>query len=435
MLSEIFQEGVSDSEGTVTRPVIRSRGEAEICVLVDLPLDQFVPLGSTERYTFFVRALARRAAVKIIFVGSRPASVAGLEDMNGMVASVDATSPVARPSRLWVSRLQFARHFLLDRFPLITQPRIRPRELLRLIGSTRSVVVLCYRLMHLPLALPRSLRSVAVIEEATDRYPVGFFAAGKERWRRLAWRAEQRKTERTYRDLDRRAAAVVAISGAEADHLREFFRYAPVHVVPDGIDIDYFRPAEIPNGGHPPIDVLVVGDFNSPFNSAGACQVYEACRTRESNHRRHWAFIGPGAPPIRHPNDPHVEIPGYVHDLRPYYARAKTVLVPASRATGIKKTLLQAWAMERPVVASSAAGASLGGQDGIDMLVGSEPDRIAEQIERLLRDKELRDRIRGNGAARVREEHNLSRISEQFADLVLQATRPRQPEGAKCLRG
>ena len=52
-------------------------------------------------------------------------------------------------------------------------------------------------------------------------------------------------------------------------------------------------------------------------------------------------------------NDPFVTVTGFVDDMRPWLARASLMVCPMVMGSGIKNKVLEALAMERPVVATT----------------------------------------------------------------------------------
>jgi glycosyltransferase involved in cell wall biosynthesis len=68
-----------------------------------------------------------------------------------------------------------------------------------------------------------------------------------------------------------------------------------------------------------------------------------------------------------------LEVRSDVDDLRPCYERCDLALVPSFGSSGIKTTLLQAWASRRLVVTTSSAAATVAGRHGQDLLAGDSP--------------------------------------------------------------
>jgi glycosyltransferase involved in cell wall biosynthesis len=83
---------------------------------------------------------------------------------------------------------------------------------------------------------------------------------------------------------------------------------------------------------------------------------------------------------------PNIVVTGTVPDVRPYLANARVVVAPLRIARGIQNKVLEALAMARPVVATTAA---LDGLDGVaesGAKAANDPDSFAKAIIELLRD-------------------------------------------------
>ncbi len=81
-----------------------------------------------------------------------------------------------------------------------------------------------------------------------------------------------------------------------------------------------------------------------------------------------------------------VRFTGRVPEVAPYYAGADVVVVPLREGAGTRIKVLEAFAHERPVVATPAAVAGLEVRDGVTVLLGDDPAQLARHAARLLRD-------------------------------------------------
>ena len=81
---------------------------------------------------------------------------------------------------------------------------------------------------------------------------------------------------------------------------------------------------------------------------------------------------------------------GAVPDVRPYLAGADVALVPLTIARGVQNKVLEAMAMELPVVLTSGAATGIDAQDGLHFAVADEDQALAERTIALLQDREAR---------------------------------------------
>jgi len=79
-----------------------------------------------------------------------------------------------------------------------------------------------------------------------------------------------------------------------------------------------------------------------------------------------------------------VVVTGAVDDVRPYLAHAKLAVAPLRIARGIQNKVLEAMAMGKYVVATSAAMEGIPYNETLDVSVGDEVDVVIKQLEELL---------------------------------------------------
>ncbi len=192
-----------------------------------------------------------------------------------------------------------------------------------------------------------------------------------------------------FRPLVRRARIVLCPSRALADDARRLGA-REVRVVPNGVDL----PEEVGEPDEPP-HVLFVGRL-SPEKG-----VEELLEATEGMPR---VVVGDG--PLR---DSVPDAVGFVppRDLGPYYERAAVVVCP-SRREGYGVVAREAMAHGRPVVASAVGGLLDAVEDGVTgvLVPARDPAALRQALERLLADRELRERL--GAAARERAQRELS---------------------------
>lgn len=95
---------------------------------------------------------------------------------------------------------------------------------------------------------------------------------------------------------------------------------------------------------------------------------------------------------------PGVTVTGSVPDLRPYLESAAVFVAPLRFASGMQNKILEAMAMELPVVTTpvAAQGFSVDDEDP-PLLVGSQPEEIAAHITRIIRDPGTAQRLGAEG--------------------------------------
>jgi glycosyltransferase involved in cell wall biosynthesis len=116
---------------------------------------------------------------------------------------------------------------------------------------------------------------------------------------------------------------------------------------------------------------------------------------------------------------PGVEVIGQVPDVRPYYAQAAVVVAPLRLARGVQNKLLEALAMGKALVASSATLAGLKAQPGVHLLRADSPIEWETAISQLLEDRSLREQLGAAGRQYVEDNHRWDQCLEPLRQLLL----------------
>ncbi|MFM2125677.1 MAG: hypothetical protein RL328_2128 [Acidobacteriota bacterium] len=100
------------------------------------------------------------------------------------------------------------------------------------------------------------------------------------------------------------------------------------------------------------------------------------------NHTRFWDLQHPG-----------VEVEGFVSDVRPAYRAATIVIAPLVASAGTNVKIVEAMAMGKAIVSTTAGIHGLELERGRDVLVSDDPAELAALIERLLNAPQEREAL------------------------------------------
>lgn len=205
---------------------------------------------------------------------------------------------------------------------------------------------------------------------------------------------------------------LVAVSETARQSLARYFD-GPYRIIPNGIDTDFFRPdvPPLPQFGDPRPRVLFMGRFEPRKGLKYLLMAmpeivrrvpdvqlvvvgmglfgysYKGYLDKEVEEHVHWAGLIPG-------------------EERPRYLRSCDVYCsPAIGSESFGIVLLEAMATGTPVVASDIPGyrnVVTPDRDGL-LVPTRDPDALAAAIVRVLRDRELAQRLRDAGLKRARE--------------------------------
>ena len=120
------------------------------------------------------------------------------------------------------------------------------------------------------------------------------------------------------------------------------------------------------------------------------------------------------------PIDGHVELTGYLPDIRPTVAQSWVCVVPLRMGGGTRLKILEAMSLGTPVVSTTKGAEGLEVEDSTHLLLADTPDEFARQVIHILQSTELRERLRRNAENLVSERYEWSQIGADFCAAVEQ---------------
>ena len=122
---------------------------------------------------------------------------------------------------------------------------------------------------------------------------------------------------------------------------------------------------------------------------------------------------------------------GFVSDIRPFLSKSRVLCQP-SRSEGMSRVILEAMAAGIPVVCTDSGGPVELVDDGkYGLLVPvQEPNKLADALEKVLKDDELAQRLSNQGRARANQSFNLSVTSAELKEALLTELKSGTPSQA-----
>ncbi|MDX1734143.1 MAG: glycosyltransferase family 4 protein [Halioglobus sp.] len=218
-----------------------------------------------------------------------------------------------------------------------------------------------------------------------------------------------------------RCSSLVVPSG----FLREVFAEFGVsaRVVPNIIDLEAFRPAERDSRGDT-FNLVVTRNLEAIYGLDTAIRSLAIARQRQPQLRLHIAGSGPQLGQLQAlARSEGVEEAvfflgrlerGAVIDL---YAAADAMLNP-TRVDNMPNSVLEALACGLPVISTRVGGVPFILEHGRNALLvpPDDPQAMADAVEALVRDRDLRQRLREEGRREV-EQYSWERVGPQWLDL------------------
>jgi sugar transferase (PEP-CTERM/EpsH1 system associated) len=234
------------------------------------------------------------------------------------------------------------------------------------------------------LAVPASVK--LVLDEHNIEYEVfrRMFRGERSLPRRAFNQLEHVRFRRYERAWWRRADGCLVTSERERQIVSEHAPDTPVAVVPNGVDLNYFR-ARPPT--RPTQTVLFNGTLDYRPNVDGAQylieRVWPLVRSRCPAARL--LVVGRADPATtRRLSRPGVEVVGEVPDVRPYLERAMVVAVPVRIGGGTRLKVLEALAMGKAIVSTTLGCEGIAVRDGEHLLLADDTSSFAERVVQLL---------------------------------------------------
>jgi polysaccharide biosynthesis protein PslH len=118
------------------------------------------------------------------------------------------------------------------------------------------------------------------------------------------------------------------------------------------------------------------------------------------------------------PSAPNITLTGYVDDIKTLIASSWISVAPLLSGGGTRLKILEAMSVGTPVVSTSKGAEGLDATIGEHLLVADEPRVFADYVVKILKDKNLHDKIAANAYKFVKETYDWEAIMPHFLHLV-----------------
>lgn len=213
--------------------------------------------------------------------------------------------------------------------------------------------------------------------------------------KRLYYQIEEKKLLHYEQEVCATFDSNFVVSELDGERLRMIAPSVVSDVVPNGVDIDYFRSNEARTRSGNLIMVSGMNWFPNRDAVLYACeQIWPLFVEKWPDIS--WTIVG-ASPPQQIVDlanqDSRVTVTGFVNDVRPYLAEAEIYLCPMRDGGGTRLKILDAMSMQKAVVATTMACEGIDVTPEKNVLIADTPQEFVVQVERLRSDPALRKRL------------------------------------------
>jgi sugar transferase (PEP-CTERM/EpsH1 system associated) len=343
--------------------------------------------GDKTRAYHIARYLARRHELDLAFFIDDRADMAGVEELRQLVGRVEFAR-IWKPWNLLKGLGGMAVGSSLS-LPYFRSRALRQRLAARLAEAGYDLVYASSS----PMAQYARGLGVPVVMDFVDVDSDKWAQYSRHSRPPLSWlyRTEGRRLQAAEAEISRWASLCLLATSTEESLLRSFAPWAKTAVIPNGIDLEYFRPGEARTS---PPAVIFTGAMDYLPNVDAVryfCdEILPLVRREVPDTRFYIVGLNPTADVRRLADTASVVVTGTVPDVRPYYERASVCVAPLRIGRGVQNKVLQAMAIGMPVVASSIAQRGLQAEPGRHLYVEDDPAAFARRVTGLLTSPEER---------------------------------------------
>lgn len=194
-----------------------------------------------------------------------------------------------------------------------------------------------------------------------------------------------------------------------------------IQVIPNGVDIDYFTPAQ----NNKDIDLIFTGNmgyFPNVDSVLYLCnKILPKILLRYPSLKLYIVGTNPAREVQKLADNKNIFVTGFVDDIRQYLNRTKVFVAPLRSGSGIQNKILEAMACGLPVVTTSYGNAAIKAKPDQQLVIMDEPNQFADKVIDILNNESLRKTLGANARAYMEQEFSwLSQTNklEQIYDTV-----------------
>jgi len=176
-------------------------------------------------------------------------------------------------------------------------------------------------------------------------------------------------------------------------------------ILPNGVNTQYFTPLKV----NKKYDIGFVGNMGYRPNILATMFLAKSILPELKKDNKNIKVLIAGARPawrVKKLQDKNIEVSGWLEDIRIAYSEIKVFVSPIFTGIGQQNKILEAMAMEIPVITTSTVNNAIGAEDGKNILIADNKDEFYYSISKILHDPILEQSIGEEGRRFILENYN-----------------------------
>jgi sugar transferase (PEP-CTERM/EpsH1 system associated) len=245
------------------------------------------------------------------------------------------------------------------------------------------------------------------------------YESAKEPVSRLFWWLQWQKMRRYERKACEKFNGIVAVSEHDKNVLEQEFGARNVFTIPTGVDTDFFSPKE---GNFEWNSLVFTGSMDWLPNEDAILFFAREILGKIKAQAPAIKLTVVGRNPSRYlvnelKQYPEIKVVGWVEDVRPYISRHALYIIPLRIGGGTRIKVYEAMAMGKAVVSTAIGVEGLPVTSGVNVIIADDPESFAQEVIRLLRDPEMRNRIEREARKFVETNASWDKAAVAFNDI------------------
>jgi glycosyltransferase involved in cell wall biosynthesis len=238
------------------------------------------------------------------------------------------------------------------------------------------------------------------------------------RIKKFRWQNDLVRLYRAERRARRRYHGHVMCSRVDLNRLIAIAGRAPARVVPNGVDLDFFQPAPSEAGDRRTLVFVGTMDYPPNIDAARwfAAEIWPLLRQKAPDVEALFVGHRPAPEVLALGETPGITVTGGVDDVRPYLRDASAVIVPVRIGEGTRLKILEAMAMERPVISTRTGAEGLRVKDGGHLHLARDESEFITRTLSVLVDPAEAAEIAAAGRRLVLERYGWDVIAAELLD-------------------